>query len=76
MAPKILSQAKIEGIHNSRLHLPLEEKPHELEGIVNKTMYIYPTLLTQEGERQYAFHTHTDTDIQIFSPLFPLSVSQ
>ena len=58
MAPKILSQAKIEATHNSRLRLALEEKPH---GIVNTTMYTCPTLLTQEGERQYALHIHTDT---------------
>ena len=79
MAPKILSQAKIEATHNSRLCLALEEKPHELEGIVNTTMYTCPTLLTQEGERQYALHIHTDTctcgySVFIGNVLFALSL--
>ena len=39
LAPKILSQAKIESTHNSRLRSALEKKPPESEGILLQCIY-------------------------------------
>ena len=54
LTPKILSQAKIESIHNSRLRSALEEKSPESEGVHLQCIYNVHIRVVYTSEFKYS----------------------